>query len=211
MINISELSLNFSGEPLFKDVNLKFTQGNCYGVIGANGAGKSTFLRILSGDLDPSTGTVSIAPKTRMSVLKQDHFAFNDETVLNTVLGGNERLLAVMREKDALYMKDPFTEEDGNKAAELEAEFAEMGGWGRRDRDQPAAQRPRTGCGRHSVHRDEEPRRRREGQGPARPRAVRQAGHPAARRADQPSGYSGDPLARGFSCGLRGHRPRCIA
>ena len=112
MINISDLSLNFSGEPLFKDVNLKFTQGNCYGVIGANGAGKSTFLRILSGDLDPSTGTVSIAPKTRMSVLKQDHFAFNEETVLNTVLGGNERLLEVMREKDALYMKDPFTEED---------------------------------------------------------------------------------------------------
>ena len=93
MITISDLSLNFSGEPLFKDVNLKFTQGNCYGVIGANGAGKSTFLRILSGDLDPSTGTVSIAPKTRMSVLKQDHFAFNEETVLNTVLGGNERLL----------------------------------------------------------------------------------------------------------------------
>ena len=129
MITISDLSLNFSGEPLFKDVNLKFTEGNCYGVIGANGAGKSTFLRILSGDLDPSTGTVSIAPKTRMSVLKQDHFAFNDETVLNTVLGGNPRLLEVMREKDALYMKDPFTEEDGNKAAELEAEFAEMGGW----------------------------------------------------------------------------------
>lgn len=129
MITISDLSLNFSGEPLFKDVNLKFTQGNCYGVIGANGAGKSTFLRILSGDLDPSTGTVSIAPKTRMSVLKQDHFAFNEETVLNTVLGGNERLLEVMREKDALYMKDPFTEEDGNKAAELESEFAEMGGW----------------------------------------------------------------------------------
>ncbi len=129
MITISDLSLNFSGEPLFKDVNLKFTQGNCYGVIGANGAGKSTFLRILSGDLDPSTGTVSIAPKTRMSVLKQDHFAFNEETVLNTVLGGNERLLEVMHEKDALYMKDPFTEEDGNRAAELESEFAEMGGW----------------------------------------------------------------------------------
>ena len=129
MITISDLSLNFSGEPLFKDVNLKFTQGNCYGVIGANGAGKSTFLRILSGDLDPSTGTVSIAPKTCMSVLKQDHFAFNEETVLNTVLGGNERLLEVMHEKDALYMKDPFTEEDGNRAAELESEFAEMGGW----------------------------------------------------------------------------------
>ena len=97
MITISDLSLNFSGEPLFKDVNLKFTQGNCYGVIGANGAGQSPFLRILSGDLDPSTGTVSIAPKTRMSVLKQDHFAFNEETVLNTVLGGNERLLEVMQ------------------------------------------------------------------------------------------------------------------
>ena len=86
MITITDLSLNFSGEPLFKDVNLKFTEGNCYGVIGANGAGKSTFLRILSGDLDPSTGTVSIAAKTRMSVLKQDHFAFNEESVLNTVL-----------------------------------------------------------------------------------------------------------------------------
>ncbi|WP_031476182.1 ABC-F family ATP-binding cassette domain-containing protein [Agathobaculum desmolans] len=129
MINISELSLNFSGEPLFKDVNLKFTEGNCYGVIGANGAGKSTFLRILSGDLDASTGTVSIKPNTRMSVLKQDHFAFNEETVLNTVLGGNPRLLEVMHEKDALYTKEDFTEEDGNRAAELEAEFAEMGGW----------------------------------------------------------------------------------
>ena len=129
MITITDLSLNFSGEPLFKDVNLKFTEGNCYGVIGANGAGKSTFLRILSGDLDPSTGTVSIAAKTRMSVLKQDHLAFNEESVLNTVLGGNPRLLEVMREKDALYTKEDFTEEDGNKAAELEAEFAEMGGW----------------------------------------------------------------------------------
>ena len=106
MITISDLSLNFSGEPLFKDVNLKFTQGNCYGVIGANGAGKSTFLRILSGDLDPSTGTVSIAPKTRMSVLKQDHFAFNEETVLNTVLGGNERLLEVMRSEERRVGKE---------------------------------------------------------------------------------------------------------
>ena len=210
MINISELSLNFSGEPLFKDVNLKFTQGNCYGVIGANGAGKSTFLRILSGDLDPSTGTVSIAPKTRMSVLKQDHFAFNDETVLNTVLGGNERLLAVMREKDALYMKDPFTEEDGNKAAELEAEFAEMGGWDAETETSLLL----NGLGLDAdaiLYTEMKNLGRREGQGPARPRAVRQAGHPAARRADQPSGYSGDPLARGFSCGLRGHRPRCIA
>lgn len=129
MITITDLSINFSGEPLFKDVTLKFTSGNCYGVIGANGAGKSTFLRILSGDLDASAGTVSIQPNTRMSVLQQDHFAFNEETVLNTVLGGNPRLLKVMREKDALYLKTPFTEEDGNRAADLEAEFAEIGGW----------------------------------------------------------------------------------
>ncbi len=129
MITITDLSLNFSGEPLFKNVNLKFTEGNCYGVIGANGAGKSTFLRILSGDLDSSTGTVAIKPNTRMSVLKQDHFEFNEVPVIDVVLGGNPRLIEVMREKDALYMKDPFTEEDGNRAAELEAEFAEMGGW----------------------------------------------------------------------------------
>ena len=129
MINISELSLNFSGEPLFKDVNLKFTQGNCYGVIGANGAGKSTFLRILSGDLDPSTGTVSIAPKTRMSVLKQDHFAYDQYQVVRTVLMGNPRLIEIMEEKDALYAKPDFSEADGVRAGELEAEFADMDGW----------------------------------------------------------------------------------
>ncbi len=129
MIYITDLSLNFSGEPLFKDVNLKFTEGNCYGVIGANGAGKSTFLRILSGDLESSTGTVSVKPDTRMSVLKQDHFEFNDMAVLDVVLGGNPRLIEVMREKDEIYTKEPFTEEDGNRAAELEAEFADMGGW----------------------------------------------------------------------------------
>ena len=139
MITISDLSLNFSGEPLFKDVNLKFTEGNCYGVIGANGAGKSTFLRILSGDLDPSTGTVSIAPKTRMSVLKQDHFAFNEETVLNTVLGGNPRLLEVMQEKDALYMKDPFTEEDGNKGGGAGSRICRDGRLGSGNRSRSAA------------------------------------------------------------------------
>ena len=112
-----------------RDLNLSVPEGCIYGFLGPNGAGKSTFLRILSGDLDPSTGTVAIAPKTRMSVLKQDHFAFNEETVLNTVLGGNPRLLEVMREKDALYMKPDFSDEDGLKAAELEGEFAEMGGW----------------------------------------------------------------------------------
>ena len=129
MITVSNVSLNFSGEPLFKDVNIKFTEGNCYGVIGANGAGKSTFLRILSGDLESTTGDVFIKPDTRMSVLKQDHFAYNDFTVLDTIIQGNARLYEIIQEKDALYAKEDFTEEDGNKAAELEAEFAEMDGW----------------------------------------------------------------------------------
>ena len=106
-----------------------FTPGNCYGIIGANGAGKSTFLRVLSGDLDPTTGNVSIKPGVRMSVLKQDHFAYDEFTVLDTVIKGNERLYEVMQEKDAIYMKEEFTDEDGIRAAELEAEFAEMDGW----------------------------------------------------------------------------------
>ena len=121
--------MNFTGQTLFKDVDLKFTAGNCYGIIGANGAGKSTFLRILSGDLDPSTGNVAIKPGVRMSVLKQDHFAFDEFTVLDTVIQGNARLYEVMKEKDAIYMKEEFTEEDGHRAADLEAEFAEMDGW----------------------------------------------------------------------------------
>ncbi|MGF6376290.1 ATPase subunit of ABC transporter with duplicated ATPase domains [Clostridiales Family XIII bacterium PM5-7] len=129
MITVNNLSINFSGQPLFKDVDLKFTPGNCYGIIGANGAGKSTFLRILSGDLDPTSGNVSIKPGVRMSVLKQDHFEFDEYTVLDTVIMGNERLYAVMKEKDAIYMKEDFSDEDGMKAAELEAEFAEMDGW----------------------------------------------------------------------------------
>ena len=129
MITVSNVSLNFSGEPLFKEVNVKFTEGNCYGVIGANGAGKSTFLKILSGELDSTTGDVSIKPGTRMSVLKQDHFAYDDFTVLDTIIQGNPRLYQIMQEKDEIYSHDPFTEEDGNRAAELEAEFAEMDGW----------------------------------------------------------------------------------
>ena len=129
MITVSNVSLNFSGEPLFKEVNVKFTEGNCYGVIGANGAGKSTFLKILSGELDSTTGDVSIKPNTRMSALKQDHFAYDDFTVLDTIIQGNPRLYAIMKEKDELYTHDPFTEEDGNRAADLEAEFAEMDGW----------------------------------------------------------------------------------
>ena len=129
MINVTNVSMNFSGQPLFKDVDLKFTSGNCYGIIGANGAGKSTFLRILSGDLEPTTGSVSIKPGVRMSVLKQDHFAYDEYTVLDTVIMGNARLYEVMNEKDAIYMKEDFNDEDGIRAAELEAEFAEMDGW----------------------------------------------------------------------------------
>ena len=129
MIDVVNVSLNFSGQPLFKDVDLKFTPGNCYGIIGANGAGKSTFLRILSGELEPTTGHVSIKPGIRMSVLKQDHFEYDEYTVLDTVIMGNQRLYDVMKEKDAIYMKEDFSDEDGIKAAELEAEFAEMDGW----------------------------------------------------------------------------------
>lgn len=129
MITVTNVSLNFSGQNLFSDVNLKFTPGNCYGVIGANGAGKSTFLKILSGELDSTTGEVSIAPNCRMSVLKQDHFAYDEYTVLDTIIMGNKRLYDIMKEKDALYEKEDFSDEDGIKAAELEAEFAEMDGW----------------------------------------------------------------------------------
>ena len=129
MINVTNVSVNFSGQPLFKDVNLKFTPGNCYGIIGANGAGKSTFLRVLSGDLEPTTGEVSVKKDVRMSVLKQDHFEYDEYTVLDTVIMGNQRLYDVMKEKDAIYMKEDFSDEDGIRAAELEGEFAEMNGW----------------------------------------------------------------------------------
>lgn len=129
MITVTDLSLNYSGTPLFSHVDLQFLRGNCYGIIGANGAGKSTFLRILSGDLEPTTGHVSVKPGIRMSVLKQDHFAYDAYTVLDTVIMGNARLYEVMQEKDAIYMKEDFSDEDGIKAAELEAEFAEMDGW----------------------------------------------------------------------------------
>ncbi|MCI2056671.1 MAG: ATP-binding cassette domain-containing protein [Oscillibacter sp.] len=129
MITVSDVSLNFTGQTLFKHVDLKFTPGNCYGIIGANGAGKTTFLRILSGDLEPTTGEVIIPKTERMSVLKQDHFKFDAYTVLDTVIMGNQHLYDVMKEKDALYEKDPFTDEDGVHASELEAEFAEMDGW----------------------------------------------------------------------------------
>ena len=129
MITITNLSLNFGGTYLFKDVDLKFTAGNCYGVIGANGAGKSTFLKLLSGELDSTTGSITRKPGTRMSVLKQDHFAFDAFSVLDTIIMGNARLYQIMQEKDALYAKADFSEEDGVRASELEAEFAELDGW----------------------------------------------------------------------------------
>ncbi len=129
MITVSDLGINFSGQNLFTHVNLLFTPGNCYGVIGANGAGKSTFLRILSGDLEPSSGEVIIDKKNRMSVLKQDHYAFDEFTVLDTILQGNPRLYEIIQQKDALYAKEDFTEEDGVLASELEGEFAELNGW----------------------------------------------------------------------------------
>ena len=129
MLTVSNISLSFGKRTLFEEVNLKFTPGNVYGLIGANGAGKSTFVKILSGDLDPTSGNVSMDPGERMSVLKQNQNAFDDETVLNTVVRGNERLSQIIVEKDAIYAKEDFTEEDGNRAAELEAEFADMNGW----------------------------------------------------------------------------------
>jgi ATPase subunit of ABC transporter with duplicated ATPase domains len=129
MITVSNLSLRYGKRTLFEDVNLKFSQGNCYGIIGANGAGKSTFLKILSGEIDPSSGSVSFTPGERMAVLSQNHYAFDDFTVLETVMMGYKEMYAVMKEKDAIYLKEDFTDADGERAGELENLFAEMDGW----------------------------------------------------------------------------------
>ena len=129
MLTVNNLSFHFGGQQLFKDVDLKFTPGNCYGIIGANGAGKTTFLRILCGELEPTRGEVFMPDTVRMSVLKQNHFAYEQYTVLDTVIMGNERLYKIMKEKDELYAKEDFSDEDGIKASELEGEFAELNGW----------------------------------------------------------------------------------
>lgn len=129
MITVSDVSLKFSERPLFKDVNLKFTSGNCYGIIGANGAGKSTFLKVLSGEQEHDNGTITITPGERMAVLRQDHFAFDAFSVKDTVMQGHPKLYETAKARETIYEKADFTEEDGNKAAELEAEFSEMGGW----------------------------------------------------------------------------------
>ncbi|BBI31743.1 ABC-F family ATP-binding cassette domain-containing protein [Cohnella abietis] len=129
MITVSGISLRFGKRPLFEDVNIKFTPGNCYGLIGANGAGKSTFLKILSGEVESSSGDVFITPGERLAVLKQNHFEYDEFNVLETVIMGHDRLYKVMKEKDAIYLKEDFSDEDGMRAGELEAEFAEMNGW----------------------------------------------------------------------------------
>ena len=129
MLTVSNVSLNFSGTNLFSNTNLKFTPGNCYGIIGANGSGKSSLLKVLSGELEPSTGEIIVSEYTRMSVLKQDHYAFDDYTVLDTIIMGNPRLYEIMQQKEALYSKENFSNEDGVLASVLEGEFAELNGW----------------------------------------------------------------------------------
>ena len=129
MISANNVTYRVGKKALFEDVNIKFTEGNCYGLIGANGAGKSTFLKILSGQLDTTKGDIVITPGQRLSVLEQDHFKYDDNVVMDTVIMGNERLFQIMKEKDAIYAKEDFSDEDGIRASELEAEFAEMDGW----------------------------------------------------------------------------------
>ena len=129
MIQASNITLRLGKKALFEDVNIKFTEGNCYGLIGANGAGKSTFLKILSGNLEPTNGSIIITPGQRLSFLQQDHFKYDEYDVLSTVIMGNQRLYDIMKEKDAIYAKEDFTEEDGIKASELEGEFATLNGW----------------------------------------------------------------------------------
>ena len=129
MISANNITLRLGKKALFEDVNVKFTEGNCYGLIGANGAGKSTFLKILSGQLEPTSGDIVITPGQRLSFLQQDHFKYDEFTVLDTVIMGNKRLYDIMKEKDAIYMKEDFSDEDGIRASELEAEFADMDGW----------------------------------------------------------------------------------
>ncbi|MFN9502512.1 MAG: ABC-F family ATP-binding cassette domain-containing protein, partial [Chryseotalea sp.] len=129
MVSVNNITLQFGKRVLFDEVNLKFVGGNCYGVIGANGAGKSTFLKILAGEVEPTRGNISIEPGKRMAVLKQNHYEYDEVSVINTVLMGHQKLWNIMQEKDAIYAKADFSEEDGVRASELEAEFAEMDGW----------------------------------------------------------------------------------
>ena len=188
MLTVTDVSLQFAGSTLYKHVDLKFAAGNCYGIIGANGAGKSTLLRILSGALEPTTGSVTMGADDRMSVLEQDHFKYDEYNVMDTVIMGNRRLYDIMKEKEALYAKEDFTDADGEKAAELEGEFAEMNGWEAETGGGPAferfghsdgpAYRAHVGAGRPP-----------EGEGTAGAGSVRPAVHRAAGRAHQRPGH----------------------
>ena len=129
MITTEKLTVRFGAQTLFENISIKFAPGNCYGLIGANGAGKSTFLRVLSGDLEPTSGEIHISKGERIAVLKQDHFEFDEYTVMDTVIMGHKKLYDVMKERDALYAKPDFNDEDGLKVADLETEFAELDGW----------------------------------------------------------------------------------
>ena len=185
MISANNVTLRIGKKALFEDVNIKFTEGNCYGLIGANGAGKSTFLKILSGELDSTNGEIVITPGQRLSFLKQDHFQYDEYPVLDTVIMGNARLYEIMKEKEAIYAKEDFTDEDGIRASELEAEFADMDGW---EAESDAAT---------SLHPDEGSPGCPEGQGAAGPGIVRQPGYPASGRADQPPGSGRYRMAGG--------------
>ena len=204
MITVDDLSLQYSGAPLFSKVNLQFTPGNCYGIIGANGAGKSTFLKILSGQLEPSTGSVYIDPKARMSVLKQDQTMYDAYTVMDTVIMGNQRLYDCGKEKDAIYAKDEMTDEDGIRASELEEEFADLGGW----EAESDASRILQGLGVAPEHHEtmmSDTGSAPEGESPAGAGALRPPGHYPARRADQQSRPCERRLAGRFPDGLRRH------
>ena len=198
MIATQNISLSYSGKPLFKNVNIKFTAGNCYGIIGANGTGKSTFLKVLSGELEPTTGEVVITPGERMAVLRQNHFEFDSYEVLQTVIMGHKRLYEIMKEKDELYAKEDFTDADGERASELEGEFAELDGWSAESN----AETILTGLG---ISLDLEHKQMSELDGAC---TVRQPGHPAAGRTDELSGYPIRPLAGKLPAGFPeyGHR-----
>ena len=209
MISVSGISLRFGKRALFEDVNIKFTPGNCYGLIGANGAGKSTFLKILSGEVEQSTGEVHLTPGERLAVLKQNHYEYDEFNVLETVIMGYDRLYKVMKEKDAIYMKENFSDEDGMRAGELEAEFAEMNGW----EAESEAAGMLNGLGITTDLHDKKNvgvKRQRESSGFAGASVVRRSEHPAARRAYQPSGLRVYQLAGRFLVPIRRHRYRRI-
>ena len=151
MISTEKLTLGFGGRILFENVDAKFTPGNCYGLIGANGAGKSTFLRCLSGSQEPTSGTVTVPPGMRISTLRQDHFAYDEVQALQTVIMGHKRLHAVMAEKDALYAKPDFSDADGIRAAELEGEFGDLGGWDAEANAAPCSARSASATDRHRA------------------------------------------------------------